>query len=163
MASALIGLGGNVGDARATLDEAVRRFCDGDVVKLVARSSDYRTPPWGVVDQPPFVNLCLRVETNLSPRDLLNRALAVEASLGRNRDRERRWGPRLVDIDILACDDLSIDEPNLRLPRPRLKERAFVLVPLAEIAPGQMIEGETILSLAERVDKAGMERLPKRE
>src|SRR5579863_6534044 len=124
MADALIGLGGNIGDARATLDVAVKRFCDGDEVKLVARSSDYRTAPWGVTDQSPFVNLCLRVETTLSPRALMERALAVEASLGRNRAAERRWGPRAVDIDLLAYDDLSLEEPDLRVPHPRLAERA---------------------------------------
>ena len=163
MAGALIGIGGNVGDARATLDEAVRRFCDGVLVTLVARSSHYRTPPWGVIDQPPFVNLCLCVDTDLTPRALLGRALSVEASLGRNRNVERRWGPRAVDIDILTYDDLSIDEPNLRLPHPRLKERAFVLVPLTEIAADQRIGGEKISAIAERVDKAGIERLSPRD
>ena len=161
--SALIGLGGNVGDARAVLDEAVNRFCDGDVVKLVARSCDYLTPPWGVVDQLPFINLCLRVETELSPRALLRRALSVEASLGRNRAVERRWGPRAVDIDILAYGELSIDEPDLHLPHPRLRERAFVLAPLAEIAPDQSIGGDTVRALADRVDKTGIEQLPPRE
>lgn len=163
MPSALIGLGGNVGDARAALDEAVNRFCDGDVVKLAARSADYRTPPWGVVDQPPFINLCLRVETELSPRALLRRALSVEAGLGRNRAVERRWGPRTVDIDILAYDELSIDEPDLRLPHPRLGSRAFVLMPLVEIAPDQVIDGATVRALAGSVDKAGIERLPPRK
>jgi len=160
MSDALIGLGGNLGDARAALDEAVRRFCDSETVRLVARSSDYQTPPWGVVDQPPFVNLCLRVETALSPHALLARALSVEASLGRNRAVERRWGERIVDIDILAYDDLAIDEPSLRLPHPRLAERAFVLVPLIEIAPERLIGGETVHALAVRLDARGIMRLP---
>jgi 2-amino-4-hydroxy-6-hydroxymethyldihydropteridine diphosphokinase len=162
MADALIGLGGNVGDARATLDEAVRNFCDGIEIKLVARSSDYRTPPWGVLDQPDFVNLCLRVATDLSPQGLLARALTVEANLGRNRAVERRWGPRVVDIDLLAYDDLILDEPGLVLPHPRLAERAFVLVPLMEIAPDWRIGGETVRALAARIDVAGIERLPRR-
>jgi len=161
MADALIGLGGNVGDARATLDDAVRRFCDGVEVKLVARSADYRTPPWGVRDQPDFVNLCLRVATDLSPQELLARALAVEAGLGRNRAVERRWGPRVVDIDLLAYDDLALDEPGLVLPHPRLAERAFVLVPLMEIAPDWRIGGETVRAFAARLDAAGVERLPR--
>src|SRR5262249_12648559 len=133
MADVLIGLGGNVGDARATLDEAVRRFCDGTEVRLVARSSDYRTLPWGLLDQPDFNNLCLSVATDLSARALLARALAIEADLGRNRAAEKRWGPRVVDIDLLAYDDLAIVEPDLILPHPRLAERAFVLIPLLEI------------------------------
>ena len=101
-------------------------LCDGEIVRLIARSSDYRTPPWGVVDQPPFVNLCLVVETALSPHELLERALRVERVRGRDRQHERRWGPRPVDIDILAYDDLTMDEEDLTLPHPRLFERAFV-------------------------------------
>jgi 2-amino-4-hydroxy-6-hydroxymethyldihydropteridine diphosphokinase len=162
MADALIGLGGNVGDARGILDEAVRRFCDGETVKLIARSSDYRTPPWGVIDQQPFINLCLRVATALTPHALLARALAVESALGRNRAVEQRWGPRTIDIDILAYDDLSLAEPDLRLPHPRMAERAFVLVPLCEIAADRVIGGQTVRVLAARADKTGIERLPSR-
>lgn len=162
MPEALIAFGGNVGDARALLDRAVGRFCDGDVVRLIARSSDYRTPPWGVEDQPPFVNLCLVVATELSPQDLLRHALAVEREFGRERARERRWGPRPVDIDILAYDDLTLEEPGLTLPHPRLFERAFVLVPLAEIAGERAIAGRRIADALARLDTRGIERLPPR-
>jgi 2-amino-4-hydroxy-6-hydroxymethyldihydropteridine diphosphokinase len=159
VADALVGLGGNVGDVRATLDEAVRRFADGLDVKLIARSSDYRTPPWGVTDQPPFINCAIVVETALSPHALLDRALAVECALGRNRERERRWGPRTIDIDLLAYDDLALNEPDLSLPHPRLFERAFVLLPLAEIAPDRVIGGRRVREAAARIDGAGIERL----
>src|SRR5215831_12741361 len=135
MAEALVGLGGNIGEVRTTLDRAVASFCDGGDVRLVAQSSDYETPPWGVVDQPPFVNRCIAVATRLMPRALLDRALAVERTLGRDRGREQRWGPRPIDIDILAYDDIALEEQGLTLPHPRLFERAFVLVPLAEIVP----------------------------
>ncbi len=162
MAEALLALGGNVGDVRTTLEAAVERMCDGATVRLIARSSDYRTPPWGVEDQAPFVNLCLRVATELTPHALLDRALGVERSLGRDRRNERRWGPRPVDIDILAYDDLTLDEPRLTLPHPRLFERAFVLVPLAEIVPDRVISGITVRDAAGRVDAAGVERLPPR-
>jgi 2-amino-4-hydroxy-6-hydroxymethyldihydropteridine diphosphokinase len=162
MAEALIGLGGNVGDVRATLDRAVAAFCDGEAVRLLARSADYETPPWGVTDQPPFVNLCLRVATALAPKALLQRALAVEAGLGRDRATGRRWGPRPVDIDILAYDDLVLDGPDLSLPHPRMKDRAFVLVPLAEIAPDWRVDGERIADLAARIDATGVTRLPAR-
>ena len=104
-------------------------FCDGDAVKLVARSSDYRTPPWGFKYQPPFINLCIVVETTLTPRDLLARAQAVELQLGRDRAHEKRWGPRTADIDIIAYGDLTVDELGLTVPHPRLFERAFVLLP----------------------------------
>src|ERR1700730_10611884 len=141
MAEALIGLGGNVGDVRTTLDRAVAALCDGHDVRLVARSSDYRTPPWGVTDQPAFINLALVVETALAPRALLERALRVGASFGRHRAPETRWAPRPLDIDIIAYDDTEIDEGGLTLPHPRLFERAFVLAPLAEIAPHRAING----------------------
>ncbi len=162
MAEALIGLGGNVGDVRTTLDRAVAAFCDGAEVRLLARSADYETPPWGVTDQPAFVNLCLRVATDRPPRDLLRRALAVEASLGRDRASGRRWGPRPVDIDILAYGDVVLDEPDLHLPHPRMAERAFVLVPLAEIAPDWVIGGVRVADLAARIDTSGVKRLPDR-
>ncbi|MGB9367381.1 MAG: 2-amino-4-hydroxy-6-hydroxymethyldihydropteridine diphosphokinase [Xanthobacteraceae bacterium] len=160
MAEALVGLGGNIGDVRATLNEAMRQFADGREVKLVARSSDYRTPPWGVTDQPPFINCAIAVATALPPRALLDRAFAVERALGRDRTREQRWGPRAIDIDLLAYDDLVLNEPDLTLPHPRLFERAFVLVPLAEIGPDRMIAGRRVRDAAERLDKSGIERLP---
>src|SRR5205809_1844021 len=141
MAEALIALGGNVGNARDTLGRALATFCDGDAVRLIARSSDYSTPPWGVTDQARFVNLCVAVEARLTPHALLARAQAVERAFGRDRANERRWGPRPLDIDILAYDDLVLSDPDLTLPHPRLHERAFVLMPLAEIAPTRIIAG----------------------
>jgi 2-amino-4-hydroxy-6-hydroxymethyldihydropteridine diphosphokinase len=159
MAEALLALGGNVGDARATLDRAVAALCDGAAVRLIARSSDYRTPPWGVEDQAPFVNLCLLVSTALSPHALLERGLAVERMLGRDRAHERRWGPRPVDVDVLAYDDLRLDDPGLTLPHPRLFERAFVLVPLAEIVPDRLIAGVRVVDALTRVDASSIERL----
>jgi 2-amino-4-hydroxy-6-hydroxymethyldihydropteridine diphosphokinase len=162
MAEALVALGGNVGDTRATLDRAVAALCDGETVRLIARSSDYRTPPWGVEDQAPFVNLCLLVATTLSPHALLERGLAVERTLGRDRAHERRWGPRPVDVDILAYDDLRLDTPGLTLPHPRLFERAFVLVPLAEIVPDRVIAGVRVADALTRIDTGGIERLPPR-
>ncbi len=162
MAEALFGLGGNVGDVRTTLDRAVAALCDGRDVRLAARSSDYRTPPWGVTDQPPFINIALVVETSLAPRALLARALAVEATFGRDRAREQRWGPRTLDIDIIAYGDIEIDEPGLTLPHPRLFERAFVLAPLAEIAPDRRIKGIRIADALARLGPSGVEKLPPR-
>jgi 2-amino-4-hydroxy-6-hydroxymethyldihydropteridine diphosphokinase len=159
-AEALIGMGGNVGDVRATLSCAVDTFCDGRDVMLLARSADYRTPPWGVEDQPAFVNLCIAVATGLSPQALLARALEVERMLGRDRSRERRWGPRTVDIDLLAYDDLVLDEPQLTLPHPKLFERAFVLVPLAEIVPDRVIAGRRVRDARAKLDASGITRLP---
>jgi 2-amino-4-hydroxy-6-hydroxymethyldihydropteridine diphosphokinase len=160
VAEALVGFGGNIGDARTTLARGVAMFCDGQKVRLLARSSDYRTPPWGVEDQPPFVNLCLAVSTTLAPRDLLARARRVETALGRARAQETRWGPRTIDIDILAYDDVTLNEPDLTLPHPRLFERAFVLLPLAEIAPDRVIAGRRVRDALAAVDPHGIERLP---
>jgi 2-amino-4-hydroxy-6-hydroxymethyldihydropteridine diphosphokinase len=160
VAQALVGLGGNVGHVRATLDEAVHRFADGSNVKLRARSSDYRTRPWGVTNQPAFINCAIAVETALSPRALLAHAFEVERTLGRDRSREKRWGPRAIDIDLLAYDDLVVNEPDLILPHPRLFERAFVLVPLAEIAPGVVIGGRRVADAAAEIEATGVEKLP---
>src|SRR5271166_4275860 len=139
MAEAILSLGGNVGPVRETFDRAVKLLCDGESVRLLARSSDYRSAPWGVTDQPLFVNLCLIVATTLSPRALLARAQEIETALGRDRAGERRWGPRVIDIDVVAYDNLVIAEPDFTLPHPLALERAFVLVPLEEIAPDRMI------------------------
>ena len=162
MAEALVAFGGNIGDARDTLDRAIAAFCDGEEVRLLARSSDYRTAPWGVEDQPPFVNLCVAVETSLTPRALLARAQAVERALGRERSKERRWGPRAVDLDLIAYDDLVLQEPDLTLPHPQLFGRAFVLAPLAEIVPDRLIAGRRVRDALTQVDASGIEKLPPR-
>jgi 2-amino-4-hydroxy-6-hydroxymethyldihydropteridine diphosphokinase len=159
MAEVLVGFGGNVGNVRKTLDDAVRAFCDGREVRLLARSSDYRTPPWGIADQPAFINLCIAAATDLSPRALLERALAIEEAAGRNRAAERMWGPRPLDLDLLAYDDRVVSEPALTLPHPRLFERAFVLVPLLEIRPGLTIGGRSIADALQGLDTSGIERL----
>jgi 2-amino-4-hydroxy-6-hydroxymethyldihydropteridine diphosphokinase len=160
MAEALIALGGNVGDVRETLSRAIAQFCDNDAVTLLARSSDYRTPPWGVEDQPPFVNCAIAVSTSLSPHELLRRGQATERAFGRDRANERRWGPRTLDIDLIAYDDVTLNEPDLTLPHPRLFERAFVLVPLAEIVPDRPIGGVRIRDALAALDRTGIERLP---
>lgn len=160
MTQAYLALGGNVGNSRAILDRAVQLLCDGTDVRLTARSSDYATPPWGFKYQPPFINLCIAVETTLAPRDLLARGQEVELKLGRDRAHEKRWGPRTCDIDIIAYGDLTLDEPGLILPHPRLFERAFVLLPLAEIAGDRVIAGQKLNDALATVDKAGIERLP---
>ena len=160
MAEALIALGGNVGDIRETLDRAIDMLCDGADVQLLARSSDYRTPPWGVTDQPPFVNCAIIVTTELTPPALLERAQAVENQFGRDRSREQRWGPRTLDIDLIAYDDVTRTAPILTLPHPRALERAFVLLPLAEIAQDLQIPGRgSISDLVQQVDISGCRRL----
>ncbi|MBI4273261.1 MAG: 2-amino-4-hydroxy-6-hydroxymethyldihydropteridine diphosphokinase [Rhizobiales bacterium] len=162
MPEALLALGGNIGDVRHTFDRAIALLCDGGSMRLLARSSDYRTPPWGVTDQPHFINACIAVATDLSPRALLEHAQAVERILGRDRARERHWGPRAVDIDLLAYDDITLDEPGLTLPHPQLFARGFVLIPLAEIAPERRIGGRRVRDALTDINTAGIERLPPR-
>jgi 2-amino-4-hydroxy-6-hydroxymethyldihydropteridine diphosphokinase len=162
MANALIALGGNVGDVRATFDQAIAKLCGDDAVRLITRSSDYCTPPWGVTDQAPFINAAIAVATALTPHGLLARAQACERALGRTRAIERRWGPRTIDLDLLAYDDVVLVDRDLILPHPHLLERAFVLVPLAEIAPDRLIAGVKVRDALKRVDASGIERLPPR-
>ena len=160
LGEALLAFGGNVGQVRETFDRALAMLCDGTGVRLKARSSDYATPPWGVEDQPPFVNRCIAVDTQLTPTALLARVQAIEHALGRTRAQERRWGPRPIDIDILAYDDVTLDGANLTLPHPRLFERAFVLVPLAEIVPERVIAGKRVRDALAQLDTTGISRLP---
>ncbi|WP_315706141.1 MULTISPECIES: 2-amino-4-hydroxy-6-hydroxymethyldihydropteridine diphosphokinase [unclassified Bradyrhizobium] len=160
MASALIALGGNVGDVRTTFERAIAEICRPAQSTLAARSADYLTPPWGETQQPPFINACIAIETQLDPHALLAALHEVERMFGRDRARESRWGPRTLDLDLIAYDDLAIDTPQLTLPHPRLFERGFVLVPLAEIAPERLIAGRRIKEALAHVPCDGIERLP---
>jgi 2-amino-4-hydroxy-6-hydroxymethyldihydropteridine diphosphokinase len=160
MADALIALGGNVGDVRSVFAKAIANICGMAQAALKARSSDYLTPPWGEQQQDPFVNACIEIETSLDPHALLFTLHKIEKKFGRERAQERRWGPRTLDLDLLAYDDVSIDKPELTLPHPRLFERAFVLVPLAEIAPHRLIGGRTAAAALAGLSIAGIERLP---
>lgn len=129
MIKAAIGLGANIGDAIANIEEAIVRL--SRLGKLAARSSLYRTKPWGYEDQPDFINAAAIIEVDCPPQELLAKTQAIEKELG--RVETFTWGPRVIDIDILTYCDLNVDEPNLVIPHPRMLERAFVLVPLAEI------------------------------
>ncbi|WP_244314428.1 2-amino-4-hydroxy-6-hydroxymethyldihydropteridine diphosphokinase [Pannonibacter tanglangensis] len=134
---AALGLGSNMGDPKQNLAVAVARLDALPGLRVVDVSPAYRTPPWGPVPQDDYRNICLVVETSLSPVELLRACLAVEKDMGRVRDV--RWGPRLIDIDVLLYDRVRLDHPELTLPHPRMAERAFVLVPLADIWPEAVI------------------------
>ena len=160
MASVLIALGGNVGDVRTTFRKAISHICGMAQAAMIARSSDYTTPPWGDEDQDPFINACVEIETDLDPHALLFVMQKVEQKFGRARTKERPWGPRTLDLDMIAYDDVSLQKPDLTLPHPRLFERAFVLVPLAEIAPDRVISGIRVRDGLSSVSTQGIERLP---
>ena len=138
MPRAYVGLGSNLGDREATLREALELL--GRRVRVVAVSSVRETEPWGDPDQPRYLNAAAAVETELSPRGLLEVLLAVERELGRERSG-RRYGPRTIDLELLVHGDEVLDEPGLTVPHPRLHERRFVLEPLAELDPELVVPG----------------------
>ena len=152
---AAIGLGGNVGDVAGAFSAALAGLDARGDCRVIARSSVWRTPPWGKTDQPDFLNMCAMLDTTLAPHALLDVCLALETAAG--RVRFERWGPRVLDIDLLAYGDLSVSDERLVVPHPRMFERAFVLAPLAEIAPGLRIAGRDVASLAQASDRAGLE------
>ena len=160
MANAVIALGGNVGDVRATFRKAITHICGMAQVALVARSSDYATPPWGNEQQARFINACIEIETSLDPHALLYTLQRIETKFSRDRAKETRWGPRTLDLDLIAYDDVTLQKAELTLPHPRLFERAFVLVPLAEIAPERVIAGVSVREALAKLSTEGIERLP---
>jgi 2-amino-4-hydroxy-6-hydroxymethyldihydropteridine diphosphokinase len=127
---------------------------------LLARSSDYSTPPWGNEQQARFVNACIEIETSLDPHALLFTLRKIERKFGREHAHETRWGPRTLDLDLIAYDQVSLQRPELTLPHPRLFERAFVLVPLAEIAPDRLVGGRSVKAALAELSTEGIERLP---
>ena len=160
MADVLIALGGNVGDVRVTFQKAIANICGMTQAVLVARSSDYATPPWGEVQQARFINACIEIETGLDPHALLFTLHKIEHKFGRDRASETHWGPRTLDLDLIAYDDVVIQKPELTLPHPRMFERAFVLVPLVEIAPDRQIAGRGVRDALAQLSTEGIERLP---
>ena len=154
---AVLGLGANVGDPLAQLRAAIGALRAHPGIALEAVSHLYETPPWGVTDQPAFLNAAARISTDLNPRELLSAILAVEAKLG--RDRREKWGPRLIDIDILLYGEAAVNEPGLAIPHPHLHERAFALLPLLDVAPHARIAGRPAASLLDALDVGGIDRI----
>ena len=159
-----LGLGSNLEEPIVQLRSAIRTIDALDETRLVRASSLYRTAPWGIDDQPPFINAVIEVRCTLEPDQLMAALLGIEAEAGRKR--ALRWGPRIIDLDILAWGDRQIDIPGLTVPHPRISGRDFVLIPWAEIAPdfeipGTGIVGELVGRLAAE-ERPAPERLDKR-
>lgn len=152
--TAYLGLGGNLGDRRRYLSDAVLALNSSAGIRVEKLSSVFETAPMGIVDQPRFYNLVVQVTTTLPPDELLRRCLQIEKGLG--RVRAERWGPRTIDLDLLWFEGVTLHEPELTLPHPRMKERAFVLVPLAEIAPMLLLDGVPVEKLANQLDSSGL-------
>lgn len=161
MTLAAIGLGANLGDAAATLRDALAEIARLPGIELLRASRLYRTPAWGRTEQPDFINAVALVDTTMPARELLDALLAIERSFGRVRLDGERWGPRTLDLDLLLLGDAVIDEPGLRVPHPHLHERAFALLPLAEIASQLAIPGiGSVAVIAAGMAADGIEALP---
>jgi 2-amino-4-hydroxy-6-hydroxymethyldihydropteridine diphosphokinase len=143
--NATLGLGSNIGDKPANIDRAIEALTSDGAIQLVATSRKYRSAPWGVTDQDWFVNAAIAVATKLSARELLQRCQRIEAEMG--RVRQQRWGPRLIDVDVLTFGSEVIREADLIVPHPLIAERAFVLLPLRDVAPETRIAGRSLNAL----------------
>ena len=139
MTLAYVALGSNQGDPQLQVLHAMQALAATPGLRLLQRSALYRTPPWGVLQQPPFVNAAVQLDSALSPHTLLDALLAIERRAGRMRGA--RNGPRTLDLDLLHVDGVQLDDARLSLPHPRMAQRAFVLLPLLEIAPHIVIPG----------------------
>lgn len=154
---AYVALGSNLGDSRATFAGAIEALGALPGSHLAGCSRIYRTPPWGRTDQPDFLNAVVRLHTSLAPHALLDALMAIECRFGRMRDGER-WGPRTLDLDLLHMDGVALDDSRLTLSHPRVAERAFVLLPLADLAPDLVLPGQgRVGDLLQRVDAGGCE------
>ncbi len=157
---AFVGLGGNLGDPVAQIEAALAALDCAPKTRMIRHSGFYRTPPWGLAEQADFVNAVAEIETELSPRRLLQELLRIEVEAGRVRSEER-WGPRLIDLDLLLYGTAKIDEENLRIPHPRMAERAFVMVPLAELEPSLNLPDHGAVSvILDALDTSACIRLP---
>ncbi|EAW34392.1 2-amino-4-hydroxy-6-hydroxymethyldihydropteridine diphosphokinase [Lyngbya sp. PCC 8106] len=150
-----IALGSNLGDSRATLENTLKTIDQTPGITVKTYSSWYKTAPIGP-SQPDYLNGCAVLEVQLTPQELLTTLLAIEDKFG--RVRQERWGARTLDLDVLLFGDLILETPKLQIPHPRMTERAFVLVPLAEIAPDwvEPVSGKVISQLVEKVDSSGV-------
>jgi 2-amino-4-hydroxy-6-hydroxymethyldihydropteridine diphosphokinase len=159
MQIAHIGLGSNLSGPETQLQRALQALEQLPQSRLRRSSHFYRSSPWGETAQPDFVNAVAEIETKLAPRVLLNALLAIENDFGRKRSKQR-WGPRIIDLDLLSYANCVVVEPGLQLPHPRMHERAFVLLPLAELAPGMQISAYgTVEELCRLLDAQGCQLL----
>lgn len=157
MTKVYLSLGSNIGKRKFYLEEAIRLLNGLPNVNVTKVSPYYETPAWGNTDQNDFLNLCCELETNLQAQDLLNHCQSIEKKLG--RVRHEHWGPRTIDIDILLFGDALINEDNLKVPHPYMLERAFVMVPLLDIAPNLSVSGKPISEIIKSLDCSDIQKI----
>jgi len=155
--TAYIGLGGNVGDVLASMKSAIQSLNADNQITVKSISDVYKTPPWGIEDQDWFLNVCIGLETTLTAQDLLKACLEAELALKRVRDI--RWGPRTIDLDVLVFGEEQINEENLQVPHPRMHERAFVIKPMADIAPDLYLREKKISDWLADLDASEIQKV----
>jgi 2-amino-4-hydroxy-6-hydroxymethyldihydropteridine diphosphokinase len=157
MPKAYLGIGGNIGKVKENIEEALKLLQDENKLKLIKQSSYYETAPIGYEQQEWFLNIVIEVETTLTPYELLSLCNKVEQQL--KRERLIRWGPRTIDIDILLYEDYESNEEKLTVPHPRMQERAFVVIPLLEIAPDLYMKGQSLKEISNNINNQEIRKL----
>jgi 2-amino-4-hydroxy-6-hydroxymethyldihydropteridine diphosphokinase len=153
----IVALGSNLGDKSANINQAIALLTERGDVRLLGRSRNYATEPWGKTDQDWFVNAVIAVATRLDPRQLLGRCKEIERAMG--RVETEKWGPRIIDLDLLVYRDRNVNDPDLILPHPHIGGRAFVLAPLMDIAPDLVIDGRSVRAMYEAIDVGSVQPL----
>jgi 2-amino-4-hydroxy-6-hydroxymethyldihydropteridine diphosphokinase len=153
----IVALGSNLGDKTANIDRAIALLTGRGDVRLLRRSHNYATEPWGKTDQDGFVNAAIAVGTKLGPRQLLARCKEIERRMG--RVATEKWGPRIIDLDLLVYRDRAVDDPDLVLPHPHIGARAFVLAPLMDVAPDLVINGKSVRAMYAEIDASSVRPL----
>ena len=161
MVKAFLSLGSNMGDRLEYLSKAIDKIAEIQGCNILNKSRVYETEPWGYENQEAFLNLCISIETSLSPYELLESLQAIELEL--DRVRKIHWGPRTIDIDILLFDDIICEDDKLTIPHPRMSERAFVLIPLYDIEKNLIIDGIKLEDLINKIDTRGIKEYKKND
>ena len=161
MVKAFLSLGSNMGDRLEYLSKAIDKIAEIQGCNILNKSRVYETEPWGYENQEAFLNLCISIETYLSPYELLESLQTIELEL--DRVRKIHWGPRTIDIDILLFDDIICEDDKLTIPHPRMRERAFVLIPLYDIEKNLIIDGIKLEDLINKIDTRGIKEYKKND
>ncbi|KXZ39739.1 2-amino-4-hydroxy-6-hydroxymethyldihydropteridinediphosphokinase [Alkalithermobacter thermoalcaliphilus JW-YL-7 = DSM 7308] len=161
MHNVYLSIGTNVGDREKNINDAINYISQIEKTQILKISKVYETEPWGYTNQEKFLNICVKINTHLNPYELLDSCQMIEQYL--KRERIIRWGPRTIDIDILIYDDIICEDERLTIPHPRMKERAFVLIPLLDIEPNLYVDGKSIKDILSTLNEQGIKEYTKNE